>query len=161
MIWGAGMAERSQRSPVEESISPGQGYGGDVAPKQAWEILAENPDAVLVDVRTQPEWVFVGVPDLSPLGKRAVFIPWQVYPSMQVNVEFAKQVQAAGAKPDAPVLFLCRSGGRSKAAAMALSQMGFTRAYNIAGGFEGGHDGSKHRGAKEGWKFTGLPWIQD
>lgn len=156
------MAERSQRSPEEESVVPGQGYGGDVGPKQAWEILAKNPDAVLVDVRTQPEWVFVGVPDLSPLGKRAVFIPWQVFPSMQVNVEFVKQVQAAGAKSDAPVLFLCRSGARSKAAAIALTQqLGFTRAYNIVGGFEGPHDASKHRGGKEGWKADGLPWIQD
>jgi rhodanese-related sulfurtransferase len=116
---------------------------------------------VLVDVRTQPEWVFVGVPDLNPLGKRAVFIPWQVYPAMQVNGEFAKQVQAAGAKPDAPVLFLCRSGSRSKAAAIAVTRTGYTRAYNIAGGFEGPPDAKKHRGAKEGWKADDLPWIQD
>jgi len=155
------MAERSQRSPTEESVVPGQGYCGDATPKQAWEILEQNPDAILVDVRTQPEWVFVGVPDLSPLGKRAVFIPWQVFPSMQVNGEFAKQVQAAGAKPEAPVLLLCRSGARSRAAAITLTQMGFTRAYNISGGFEGPHDGKKHRGAKDGWKADGLPWMQD
>lgn len=155
------MAERSQRSPSEETVVPGQGYGGDVTPQQAWEILQQNPDTVLVDVRTQPEWVFVGVPDLSPLGKRAVFIPWQVFPSMQVNTEFVKQVQAAGATPDAPVLFLCRSGGRSMAAARALAQAGFTRAYNIAGGFEGPHDAQKHRGGKDGWKAVGLPWVQD
>ncbi len=155
------MTERAQRSPTEETVAPGQGYSGDVTPRQAWQILTENPDAVLVDVRTQPEWVFVGVPDLASLGKRAVFIPWQVFPSMQVNGEFAKQVQAAQAKPDAPVLFLCRSGARSRAAAIALTQAGYNRAYNIAGGFEGAHDSNKHRGAKEGWKFAGLPWIQD
>lgn len=155
------MAERLQRSPSEESVAPGQGYAGDATPKQAWEILQQNPDAVLVDVRTQPEWVFVGVPDLSGIGKRAIFIPWQIYPSMQVNGEFVKQVQAAGAKPDAPVLFLCRSGARSKAAAIALSEAGFTRAYNIANGFEGPHDGTKHRGVKSGWKADNLPWIQD
>jgi len=155
------MAERLQRSPTEESVVPGQGYAGDATPKQAWEILEQNPDAVLIDVRTQPEWVFVGVPDLSGIGKRAAFIPWQVYPSMQMNGEFVKQVQAAGAKPDAPVLFLCRSGARSRSAAIALSQAGFARAYNIAGGFEGPHDGTKHRGATSGWKADHLPWIQD
>jgi rhodanese-related sulfurtransferase len=80
---------------------------------------------------------------------------------MQVNSEFVKQVQAAGAKPDAPVLFLCRSGARSKAAAIALTQAGYGRAYNISGGFEGPHDAKKHRGAKEGWKASDLPWIQD
>lgn len=155
------MTERSQRSSAEEAVAPGQGYCGDAAPKQAWEILQQNPDAVLVDVRTQPEWVFVGVPDLSSIGKRAAFIPWQMFPSMQVNGEFTKQFQAAGAKPDAPVLLLCRSGARSRAAAIALTQAGFARAYNIAGGFEGPHDGQKHRGAKDGWKADGLPWIQD
>lgn len=155
------MAERSQRTAEEESVVPGQGYGGDVSPKQAWEILSKAPDAVLVDVRTQPEWVFVGVPDLGPLGKRAVFIPWQVFPAMQVNGEFVKLIQQAGVKPDAPVLFLCRSGGRSRAAAIAATQQGFARAYNIAGGFEGPHDAEKHRGGKEGWKADGLPWIQD
>lgn len=155
------MAERLQRSPSEEAVVPAEGYSGDATPKQAWEILQQNPDAVLVDVRTQPEWVFVGVPDLSPLSKRAVFIPWQVYPAMQVNGEFVKQVAAAGAKPDAPVLFLCRSGARSRSAAIALTQAGFSRAYNIAGGFEGPHDPQKHRGAQAGWKADGLPWIQD
>lgn len=155
------MTERSHRSSAEEVVAPGQGYSGDATPKQAWEILQQNPDAVLVDVRTQPEWVFVGVPDLSSIGKRAAFIPWQMFPSMQVNVEFTKQLQAAGAKPDAPVLLLCRSGARSRAAAIALTQAGFARAYNIAGGFEGPHDGQKHRGAKDGWKADGLPWIQD
>ena len=73
------MTERSQRSQTEETVAPGQGYGGDVTPEQAWKILSENPDAILVDVRTQPEWIFVGVPDLGSLGKRAVFIPWQVF----------------------------------------------------------------------------------
>jgi rhodanese-related sulfurtransferase len=155
------MAERSQRSSSEENVAPGQGYGGDATAKQAWEILQQNPDAVLVDVRTQPEWVFVGVPDLGPLGKRALFIPWQLFPSMQVNSEFVKLVQEQGAKPDAPVLFLCRSGARSKAAAIAATQAGFTRAYNIAGGFEGPHDAKKHRGNKDGWKASDLPWIQD
>src|SRR5690606_33928684 len=103
------MADQTQRSPVEENVVAGDGYGGDVSPQQAWDILSAVPGAVLVDVRTQPEWVFVGVPDLSSAGKRATFVPWQVFPSMQVNPEFAKQVEAAGAKPDQPVLFLCRS----------------------------------------------------
>lgn len=155
------MAEQPQRSPTEERVAAGDGYGGDVSPQQAWEILSNVPNAVLIDVRTQPEWVFVGVPDLGKLGKRAAFVPWQVFPSMQVNPEFAKQAEAAGAKPDQPVLLLCRSGGRSRAAAIALGRLGYARAYNVAGGFEGGHDAHKHRGTTEGWKAAGLPWIQD
>ena len=155
------MADQSQRTSGEASAAPGDGYAGDVTAAQAWSILKDAPDALLVDVRTQPEWVFVGVPDLSSIGKRASFVPWQVFPSMQVNAEFAKQVQAAGAAVGAPVLFLCRSGARSRAAAIALSKLGFGRVYNISGGFEGPHDANKHRGVADGWKAAGLPWLQD
>ncbi|MGE5538374.1 MAG: rhodanese-like domain-containing protein [Gemmatimonas sp.] len=155
------MAGGSERTPTEKAVNPGEGYAGDVAPKQAWQILAEEPDAILVDVRTQPEWVFVGIPDLSTVGKRPAFIPWQVYPTMAQNPEFLRQIAAAGAKQDRPVLFLCRSGGRSRAAAIAATGQGFTRAYNIIGGFEGPLDATRHRGAAGGWKADGLPWLQD
>lgn len=155
------MADQSQRTSGEAGVAPQDGYAGDITPAQAWSILKEAPNAVLVDVRTQPEWVFVGVPDLSSIGKRAAFVPWQVFPSMQINPEFAKQVQASGAAEDAPVLFICRSGARSKAAAIALGKLGFGRAYNVTGGFEGPHDASKHRGSTDGWKAAGLPWVQD
>lgn len=155
------MAHGAERTPSEQAVKPGDGYAGDVAPKRAWQILAEEPTAVLVDVRTQPEWVFVGVPDVTTLGKKPAFIPWQVFPSMAQNPEFARQVAAAGAHPDKPVLFLCRSGARSKAAAVALTAQGFTRAYNIAGGFEGPLNNDRHRGTTNGWKADGLPWLQD
>ncbi|HEX9809717.1 MAG TPA: rhodanese-like domain-containing protein [Alphaproteobacteria bacterium] len=155
------MTAEDSRTSTERNVSPGEGYGGDVTPEQAWKILEEESDAVLVDCRTQPEWIFVGVPDLSPLRKKAALVPWQVFPTMQVNPEFVRQVKDAGAKEDAPVLFICRSGNRSRAAAIALTEKGFRRAYNIAGGFEGSHDGARHRGMREGWKVSGLPWIQD
>jgi rhodanese-related sulfurtransferase len=105
--------------------------------------------------------VFVGVPDLQPLGKKTLFIPWQVFPAMQVNSEFVNQVKAGGAREDTPVLMLCRSGARSQAAAKQLTAAGFGRAYNVAFGFEGGHDENKHRGQSHGWKASGLPWMQD
>jgi rhodanese-related sulfurtransferase len=155
------MSGEDLRSATENAAAPGEGYGGDVSPEDAWTILKESPDAVLVDCRTQPEWVFVGVPDLRSLGKDTQFIPWQVYPAMQVNAEFVNQVKAAGAKEDTPVLLICRSGSRSRAAAIKLTAAGFKRAYNVAHGFEGGHNEDKHRGWKDGWKVSGLPWIQD
>ena len=162
MSWGDRiMATGAERTPSEQAVKPGEGYAGDVAPGTAWRILTEAPNAVLVDVRTQPEWVFVGIPDLSGLGKKPAFIPWQVFPSMTQNPEFGRQVAAAGAKSDQPVLFLCRSGARSKAAAIALTALGYTRAYNIAGGFEGPLDNNRHRGTTNGWKADGLPWLQD
>jgi rhodanese-related sulfurtransferase len=131
-----------------------------VAPRKTWEALQSDPQAQLVDVRTDAEWNFVGVPDLSPVGKQAVLIPWQVYPAMQVNGAFAEHLQKAGITPDNHVYFLCRSGARSMAAAQAAQAAGYTTVYNVADGFEGPPDGEGHRGTVAGWKADELPWRQ-
>lgn len=136
-------------------------YAGDVAPQHAWDLLSREPGAMLVDVRTRPEWLFVGIPDLGKLGKKPLFVEWQVFPSMQVDGRFADKIRAAGATLDTPLLFICRSGGRSKAAAIALTQQGFKQCYNVSGGFEGPPDAQRHRGRIEGWKAADLPWVQE
>ena len=140
------------------------GYAGDVSPEEAMDLLKQNKDAVLVDVRTRPEWTFVGVPDLSEIGKEPVFLEWQSYPTMAPNPEFVaaltRELDGRGVSKDAPVLFLCRSGARSRAAAMALTAHGHTQCLNVAGGFEGGPDPNGHRGSIEGWKAVELPWAQ-
>ena len=89
------MSGEDLRSATEKEVAPGEGYGGDVSPADAWSILEDSPDAVLVDCRTQPEWVFVGVPDLRPLGKETRFIPWQVFPAMQVTSTGASSLAPA------------------------------------------------------------------
>ena len=138
-----------------------ESYAGDISVQEAWKLLSDDDSAVLVDVRTRPEWVFVGIPDMSGLGRETVFCEWQSFPTMQVNGEFAAQLRAKGIAEDQPMLFLCRSGQRSKAAAIAMTEQGFTRCYNVAGGFEGPPDGERHRGKVGGWKAAGLPWIQE
>lgn len=135
-------------------------YAGDITPQAAWEILNKEPGALLVDVRTVPEWNFVGIPDLSSVGKEPLLVPWQIFPSMEVNAAFARHVQSVATDPNTPLLFLCRSGARSRAAAIAMTAKSFSRCYNIAGGFEGDMDQSRHRGQVSGWKAAGLPWIQ-
>lgn len=137
------------------------GYAGDLTPQAAWELLAREARAVLVDVRSRPEWSFVGVPDLSTLGKRLVLVEWQTWPGMAANPEFAARVKTAIPDLDAPVVFLCRSGARSKSAAIQMTNMGYQHCYNLEGGFEGPLDGAKHRGAAAGWKAAGLPWFQE
>ncbi|HUA76941.1 MAG TPA: rhodanese-like domain-containing protein [Acetobacteraceae bacterium] len=131
-----------------------------VSPGAAWQALTEDPDAVLCDVRTEPEWAFVGMPDLNPAGKEPVLIPWQVYPTMQVNPSFLDALRQAGVRPDQRVFFICRSGGRSMAAARAAEAAGYAHAFNVAGGFEGPTDPAGHRGTEAGWKAEGLPWRQ-
>jgi rhodanese-related sulfurtransferase len=131
-----------------------------VSPGKTWEALKDEPNAQLVDVRTDAEWNFVGVPDLAPAGKQAVLLPWQVYPSMQRNAKFEEQLGEAGFTPEHHIYFLCRSGVRSLAAAEAARAAGFPHVYNVADGFEGPPDREGHRGFAAGWKAEGLPWRQ-
>ena len=146
------------------SSSPSHDYAGDLNVGEAWDLLARDPKAQLVDVRTIAEWNFVGLPDLSRIERKVHCIEWQSYPAMQPNSNFvadaAEAVQAAGAASQTPILFLCRSGARSRAAAMAMTRAGFHKAFNIAGGFEGDLDGEGHRSNISGWKAAGLPWRQ-
>ena len=132
----------------------------DVPPAQTWEALRADPHAQLVDVRTDAEWNFVGLPDLIAAGKQAVLIPWQVYPAMAVNAHFVAHLNEAGLTPEHHLYFICRTGGRSLAAARAAQAAGFAHAYNVADGFEGPPDAAGHRGAVSGWKAAGLPWRQ-
>ena len=131
-----------------------------VSPRQAWEALGTDPKAQMVDVRTDAEWAYVGLPDLTETGKQPVLIPWQRFPSMQVNEGFVEQLREAGFKPEHRIYFLCRSGVRSAAAADAAIKAGFPHAYNVADGFEGPPDAEGHRGALAGWKAEALPWRQ-
>ncbi len=132
----------------------------DVTPRATWQALRDDPQAVLVDVRTDAEWNFVGVPDLAEAGKQAVLIPWQVYPTMQLNGQFVEALRRAGVTPANKVYFLCRSGARSLAAGQTVQQAGFPHAFNVADGFEGPPDDQGHRGTVAGWKADGLPWRQ-
>lgn len=135
-------------------------YAGDITPEQAWKLLSDNPNAVLVDVRTDAEWRFVGVPDLSSLGRDVVYIEW-VNGNGMPNANFADELQGRvpPADEERPVIFLCRSGNRSIGAAEVATQLGLTPAYNVLDGFEGQLSASGHRG-ENGWRAVGLPWKQ-
>jgi rhodanese-related sulfurtransferase len=146
------------------------GYAGDLSPKEAWDLLAREPKAVLVDCRSQAEWSFVGLPDLGALARQVVCVEWQSFapatpetgrPRMIANPNFVTDVARAGVPKDVPVVFICRSGGRSRSAAIAMTEAGWTTCFNLAGGFEGTHDTAKHRGTQQGWKAAGLPWNQE
>jgi rhodanese-related sulfurtransferase len=131
-----------------------------VAPTVTWEALQADANAQLVDVRTDAEWNFVGVPELGAAGKQAILIPWQVYPTMQRNPGFEDNLQQAGLTAEHRIYFICRSGARSMAAAQAAQAAGFPHVFNVADGFEGPPDVQGHRGGTAGWKAEGLPWRQ-
>lgn len=132
-------------------------YAGGVSPQDAWE-LAQNGEAVLVDVRSAEERAFVGyIPG-------AVHVPWATGTSLTRNPRFVRELEAklasAGGK-EAVALLLCRSGKRSALAAEAAARAGFTHVFNVLEGFEGELDENQQRGRRDGWRFHGLPWIQD
>ncbi|WP_227997406.1 rhodanese-like domain-containing protein [Nocardia australiensis] len=135
-------------------------YAGDITPQQAWELLRDNPAAVLVDVRTEAEWRFVGVPDTTSIDRPTLLIEW-VDSNGARNGAFGEQLSEAldGREPAAPVVFLCRSGQRSANAATIATGLGIEPSYNVLDGFEGGLDESGHRGGS-GWRAHGLPWRQ-
>lgn len=136
-------------------------YAGDISPREAWQILSEDVGAALIDVRTDAEWRYVGLPDLSPLGKTTHCVAWQVFPDMRHNAGFVAEVQDCGLGRARTLLLICRSGQRSRDAAITLTAAGYQRCYNVADGFEGQRDGEGHRGTAGGWKVSGLPWGQN
>jgi rhodanese-related sulfurtransferase len=126
-------------------------YAGALLPAEAHALMQQG--AVLVDVRTDPELLYVG----SIPGSET--IEWNVYPDGARNQDFLEQL-AGAVKKEQPVMFICRSGARSHQAAVAASQAGWQEAYNVIEGFEGDKDAEGHRNTVGGWKHARLPWIQ-
>ncbi|MEM9795875.1 MAG: rhodanese-like domain-containing protein [Pseudomonadota bacterium] len=127
--------------------------------------MSEDSRSVLVDVRTRPEWGFVGGPDLSDLKKDVLRVEWKSWPDMAPNPAFVGALLDGGDGLPSHYLFICRSGARSMQAAQAvaatLSAKGVSvTCTNVAEGFEGDLDADKHRGGLNGWKARGLPWRQ-
>lgn len=131
----------------------GRSYAGNVTPQEAMELAAAGL-ARIVDVRTPEERKFVGyVPD-------SVHVAWMTGTALVRNPRFVRELEGKTRK-DEVLLFLCRSGQRSAAAAEAATRAQFQNAFNVVEGFEGDLDDRKRRGATNGWRFYGLPWIQD
>lgn len=133
-----------------------------ISPQEAWQILQDDPRAVMVDVRSDMEFLFVG----HPTG--AIHIPWIDYPDWKLNPSFVTEVRKLvlggichdNPNSGAPVVLICRSGKRSLEAGNLLIQEGFCDVFNVAEGFEGELDEHHHRGSRGGWRFHGLPWEQ-
>ena len=126
--------------------------------EEAWRMISERPDSVMIDVRTVAEWAYVGQPDLSPAGKKLRCVEWTTFPGGARNPEFVAEA-TTGLRPDQPVLLICRSGARSRAAAATLAEAGYGETYNVTDGFEGDLDSDGRR--TTGWKGAGLPWRQN
>ena len=123
-------------------------------PAVAWELFSAG-DVLLVDVRTAEERKFVGhVPD-------SLHVPWATGTALTRNPRFVRELESKIGGKDSVVLLLCRSGKRSALAAEAAAKAGLTNVFNVLEGFEGEIDERQQRGKANGWRFHGLPWVQD
>ena len=144
-------AQAIKKAAAERARQKGLAYAGAVTPAEAFELMKAG--AKLVDVRTRPELQYVGkVPGTAG-------VEWQTWPGGKPNADFLAQLAAVASKDDT-VLFLCRSGVRSHAAAEASAKAGWTQSYNVLEGFEGDKDAAEHRNTVGGWRKAGLPWTQ-
>jgi rhodanese-related sulfurtransferase len=147
----ASPSNRARQAAAERARKMGLSYAGALLPAEARDLM--DAGAMLVDVRTKPELAYVGrIP-----GSAAV--EWQSWPGNRPNPEFLAELEAIAPK-DTPLMFLCRSGARSHAAADAATRAGWKECYNVLEGFEGDKDEAQHRSTLGGWKKAGLPWIQ-
>ncbi|MBZ2208689.1 rhodanese-like domain-containing protein [Massilia soli] len=138
------------------SAAPGQPYAGAVTPQLAYQLIRMDPRVKLVDVRTSAERAWVGkvaIPEAQHIA-----VEWTTWPAGTPNPDFAAQLEQAADK-DAVLLFLCRSGVRSRHGAAAAAARGYTQAFDILEGFEGDKDSEGHRKTLGGWCKAGLPWI--
>jgi rhodanese-related sulfurtransferase len=140
-----------RQAAAERARKQGLPYAGALTPAEAHELMRAG--AKLIDVRTKPELQYVGK---VPGG---IGVEWQTWPGGKPNPGFLGELAAIASKDDT-VMFLCRSGVRSHAAAAAAAKQGWKDSYNILEGFEGDKDPQEHRGSVGGWRKAGLPWTQ-
>lgn len=128
------------------ALKMGLSYAGAVTPAEAYR-LREAGVATIVDVRTQPEWDFVGHVAGTPL------IEWPREGDRFALAAFLDELRASF-DPSQALLLICRSGVRSHFAAQLAAHAGFGSVYNVLEGFEGEH------GAGNGWRNAGLPCVE-
>lgn len=131
-------------------------YSGAVTPQEAYALLQSDPRIKLIDVRTNAERDWVGRVAIPPEQHGAV--QWNVYPGGTPNPQFLEQLQQLAGQ-DEVLLFLCRSGVRSRHAARTATEHGYRHCFDILEGFEGEKNEHGHRKTVNGWCKAGLPWI--
>ena len=127
---------------------------------ECFDKLSEIFNSYLIDVRTKPEWEFIGIPDLSSLNKKTIFISWHVYPEMKINSLFENQVFESNIEKNDKLFLICRSGKRSFHAAKFLTACDYKHCFNVTDGFEGDKNTLSQRSTINGWKYNNFPWKQ-
>ena len=147
------LLEKARQLGTDQSLP----YAGALLPEDAYALLQENTEVVLVDVRTNAERDWVGRVAINDIQHHAV--QWSLYPGGTPNPEFMEQLQTAVPNKESVIVFLCRSGVRSRHAAKLATENGYTACFDILQGFEGDKDHHGHRKTVGGWCSANLPWL--
>ncbi len=133
----------------------------EILPQAAFDLLKDDPRALLVDIRSSMEFLFVGHP------ADAVHVAWIDEPDWVVNPHFIQEIRklilggvVCADEGCVPILLICRSGKRSLEAGDHLIKNGLTNIFSVAGGFEGELDNNHRRSTINGWRHESLPWVQ-
>ena len=134
-----------------------------ISSKEAFEEINSNAGALLIDVRSELEWKKIGIPDLGDLNEHLVLLELQSMPSMEINQNFLAELEETLRNRNVKnVMFMCKSGVRSQAAAVQsrsilVNAHESMKICNVSDGFEG-KGFSIFGGKTSGWKNSGLPW---
>jgi rhodanese-related sulfurtransferase len=128
-------------------------YKADISPDDAWQMLKNNNQSMLIDVRREEEWKQIGYPDVSSLGDKII--------KLTLDENFASSLSSLINDKAFELLFICAAGSRSSQAALMLTELGYKNCYNIVGGFSGYSNEISHATPIRGWQASGLPWKRD
>jgi rhodanese-related sulfurtransferase len=156
LIKGITMSTTEEILAAARIRAQGQPYAGAVTPQEAFALVQADPKVKIVDVRTNAERDWVG--RVAVAEGQHVAVQWATYPGGQPNPQFGEQL-AQVADKDEVLLFLCRSGVRSRHSARVATELGYAQSFDVLEGFEGDRDAQGHRKTVGGWCKAGLPWV--
>jgi rhodanese-related sulfurtransferase len=160
----------------------------DILSIEAYDMLNTVPNTYLIDVRTRPEYQFIGHPPSAYLFPYYFWNgnlvkkneTWEYQFDIR-NKDFVEHISKQFQKTN-NLLILCRDGTRSILAARDLIKSGFKSVYNVKDGFEGPpfpyfEDENRHKFYRQlanrnkipsynhrrfyGWQWWNLPWTYE
>lgn len=128
------VAAMASRRTIDELLAQARAGLDRVEPHQARDAIRSG--AVLIDIRSESQRAADGVvPDAIWIARNV--LEWRCDPSCEAHDDRIDDIEQH-------VIVMCDEGYQSSLAAATLQQLGFTRATDLAGGFQA-------------WRAAGLP----
>ena len=116
--------------------------------KDIKKFIKENPNSILIDVRSKDEWENIGKPNGSKIDLETYFLSIKDIKG-EINQNFIEEFENLKIDRDKEILVMCKSGTRSLLVSNLLIKEDYN-CINVSDGFEGNDQNN-------GWKNAGLP----